>query len=87
MASSASQSSYHGFPLMLSTAPMPAAWTLQPDLFVALVRDVCGLFALVVGGVPHAPDDVIIRVRQRPLPIRTTCIFAISQSLGAVQLL
>ena len=75
-ASILSQVLHAGLPIMLSPAPVLAAWAAQPDLLAAFVQESCWLLALVEGGVPPLLDDVVVKVRQRPLATRSTCIFA-----------
>ena len=68
-----SQLVWCGVPLMLSPASMPAAWAAQPDPLVVAMGEVFRLEAMVFGGVPHALDQCVVRVRQRLLVARSTC--------------
>ena len=71
--STPSQTVNPGFPLMLSPAPMLAAWAEESDPLSAPRSEVCRLLALVTGGVPHALEECIVWVHQRLPAIRSTC--------------
>jgi hypothetical protein len=58
-----------GLPFMLPAAFMDAAWAPQPDLLIALVREVSRHLALVEGWVPHVLDELVVGVCQRFLPL------------------
>jgi len=58
-----------GLPLMVPATSMVAAWAAQPDPFIALVGKTGWQFAQVLGWVPHALNQLVVRVRQRLLAL------------------
>jgi len=58
-----------GIPLMLPAALVEAAWAEQPDSVVAFMSEISRQLAQVQGGVPHALDNMAVRVCQRFLPL------------------
>jgi len=57
-----------GLPLMVPAAFMNAAWAAQPDLLTASMGEICRHLAQVAGGVPHALNDLVVRVCHSFLP-------------------
>jgi hypothetical protein len=58
-----------GLPFMLPAAFMDAAWAPQPDLLMALVREVSRHLAWIEGWVPHALYELVVGMSQRFIPL------------------
>jgi hypothetical protein len=63
------QMSNSGLPLMVPAASMFASCAPQPDLPAALLGEVSWQLAQIEGGVPHALNNLVIRVCQRLLAL------------------
>jgi hypothetical protein len=58
-----------GLPFMMPAAFMDTAWASQPDPLMALMGEISRHLVQVEGWVPKALDELVVRVRQRYLPL------------------
>jgi len=63
------QVTYPGLPLMVPAAFMNAAWAAQADSLIAFVGEIGWHLAQIEGGVPHALNGLVVRVRQALLSL------------------
>jgi len=73
---------------MVPAAFMNAAWAVHADLLTAFVGEIGWQLAQVEGEVPHALDDLVVRVRQGLLSLSIAtyaCIECTEENVSLVR--